>query len=45
MSLGVSSADETGYRFKSFDAARAMASANPNEVSWSILEPNSRADS
>ena len=22
-----------GYRFKSFDAARAMASANPNEVS------------
>jgi hypothetical protein len=26
-------ADGTGYRFKSFDAARAMASANPNEVS------------
>ena len=22
-----------GYRFKSFDAARAMANANPNEVS------------
>lgn len=25
-----------GYRFKSFDAARAMANANPNEVSYSI---------
>ena len=23
-----------GYRFKAFDAARAMASVNPNEVSW-----------
>ena len=26
--------DEAGYRFKSFDAARAMANANPNEVSY-----------
>jgi hypothetical protein len=24
----------TGYRFKAFDAARAMASANPNEVGF-----------
>ena len=31
--LIMSWADTGGYRFKSFDAARAMASANPNEVS------------
>jgi hypothetical protein len=37
-------ADGTGYRFKSFDAARAMASANPNEVSWPHLEIYTSAD-
>jgi hypothetical protein len=44
ISLGVSRADGTGYRFKSFDAARAMASANPNEVSWPHLEAKEIAD-
>jgi len=34
ISLGMSRTDGIGYRFKSFDAARAMASANPNEVSY-----------
>ena len=32
--------DGTGYRFKSFDAARAMASTNPNEVSRAELQTN-----
>jgi hypothetical protein len=44
ISLGVSRTNGTGYRFKSFDAARAMASANPNEVSWPELRTSTSAD-
>lgn len=40
----MSKTDGIGYRFKSFDAARAMASANPNEVSWPHRETIGSAD-
>lgn len=44
-----SAKDRIGYRFKAFDAARALADTNPNEVcdliyAYSIIDPASIRD-